>query len=163
MAAGIYQFTIEQGATLDFEIQYVDSTGTPVDLSGYSGFMQIRSGISSSADSVTYLTFSSSLGDTYIKEAGNSFLSFSGSSLTNPLSSGTIGVYAGYLATQDVEFSGDAYYDLELTFSYEKKRLLEGKVYLSKQVTQDTPTNIEYMLWEDSGYLLLEDDFKIIL
>ena len=33
MAAGKYSFIIEQGATTDFEVQYKDSSGSPVDLS----------------------------------------------------------------------------------------------------------------------------------
>ena len=41
MAAGNYTFIIEQGATTDFEIQWDDSSGNPVDLSNYHGRMQI--------------------------------------------------------------------------------------------------------------------------
>jgi hypothetical protein len=44
MAAGKYSFIIEQGATLNFEVQYKDSASTTINLSGYSGKMQIRSG-----------------------------------------------------------------------------------------------------------------------
>jgi hypothetical protein len=65
MAAGRYSFTIEQGATLNFEIQYTDANGLPVDLTGYTGFMQIRSGFSGSAGTVTYLTFPSLSGSQY--------------------------------------------------------------------------------------------------
>ena len=32
MAAGKYSFTIEQGATLNFEIQYKDANGNPLQL-----------------------------------------------------------------------------------------------------------------------------------
>ena len=42
MSAGRYSFTIEQGATLDFELAYKDSDNNPVDLTGYQGRMQIR-------------------------------------------------------------------------------------------------------------------------
>ena len=35
MAAGIYDFIIEQGSTVDFELQYKDSNGSPIDLTGY--------------------------------------------------------------------------------------------------------------------------------
>jgi hypothetical protein len=44
MAAGKYSFIIEQGSTLNFEVQYKDSASTTINLSGYSGKMQIRSG-----------------------------------------------------------------------------------------------------------------------
>ena len=35
MAAGRYSFTIEQGATLNLELQYKDSNGNPISLEGY--------------------------------------------------------------------------------------------------------------------------------
>ena len=43
MAAGKYNFTIEQGATLDFEVCYKDNCNNLVDLSYYSGRMQFLS------------------------------------------------------------------------------------------------------------------------
>jgi len=132
MAAGRYSFTIEQGTTLDFEIQYKDSNGNPINLTGYTGKMQIRSTYSGSGD--TYLTFSSSLGDTYNKTSGSSFLSFSGSNLTTPPTSGSIGIYAGWQATNNLNFS-TAFYDIEITKGNNKTRVLEGKIQLSKQVT----------------------------
>jgi hypothetical protein len=46
MSAGKYSFTIEQGATLDFEIQYRDGNGNPINLTGYTGKMEIRSSYS---------------------------------------------------------------------------------------------------------------------
>ena len=39
MPAGRYSFNIEQGATLDIEVQYKDSSGNPIDLTDYSGRM----------------------------------------------------------------------------------------------------------------------------
>jgi hypothetical protein len=134
MAAGRYSFTIEQGATLDFEIQYKDSNNSPIDLSGYTGKMQIRSTYSGSG--TTYLTFTSSLGDTYSKTSSSIFLSFSGSNLITPLTSGSIGIYAGWAATDTLTFTNQAYYDLEITSGSIRTRLLEGIVQLSKQVTQ---------------------------
>jgi len=49
MGAGRYSFTIEQGTTTNFEIQYKDSSNNPVDLTGYSGRMQIASDYASNA------------------------------------------------------------------------------------------------------------------
>lgn len=37
MAAGKYSFVIEQGSTVNFEIQYKDSNSNPINLTGYSG------------------------------------------------------------------------------------------------------------------------------
>lgn len=39
MAAGKYNFVIEQGSTLDFEIAYTDSNNNKIDLTGYTGRM----------------------------------------------------------------------------------------------------------------------------
>ena len=113
MAANTYNFTIEQGATLELQIQWLNSNNQPISLAGYNGKMQIRSNYSGSG--VTYLTFTSSIGDTYAFNSGSSFLSMSGSNLITPVTSGSIGIYAGYLLTDQLTFTGSAYYDLELT------------------------------------------------
>lgn len=134
MSAGKYSFTIEQGATLDFEVQYRDGNSDPIDLTSYTGKMQIRSSYSGSG--ITYLTFTSSLGDTYNKTSGNTFLSFSGSNLTTPPTSGSIGIYAGWEVTDALTFTDEAFYDLEITSGSIRTRLLEGRVKLDKQVTQ---------------------------
>jgi len=42
MAAGKYNLLIEQGATYQVEIQYKDSAGVAVDLTGYSGKLHTR-------------------------------------------------------------------------------------------------------------------------
>lgn len=128
MAAGKYSFVIEQGSTLNFEVQYKDSTNTPVDLSGYSGKMQIRSGFADS-NPTTYITLSSSLA------SDGTGLNFSGSNGSTPLSSGSIGIYIS--ATSSSAFTFDtAYYDLEITSGTVVTRLLEGQVKLSKEVTR---------------------------
>ncbi len=43
MAASKYTFTVEQGTTTDFEIQWNDSDNQPIDLTGYEAKMQIKS------------------------------------------------------------------------------------------------------------------------
>ena len=58
MAAGKYNFVIEQGATTDFQIEYKDGNGDPVDLTYYSGRMSIKSAIGGT----DYINLSSSLG-----------------------------------------------------------------------------------------------------
>ena len=75
MAAGKYSFTIEQGATTDFELAYKDSSNVPVDLTHYTARMQIKPGAGSD---ITYLTLSSSLGTC------GTGLNLSGSSGLNP-------------------------------------------------------------------------------
>ena len=133
MAAGRYSFTLEQGTTVDFELRYKDSGSIPIDLSGYTGKMEIRSTYSGSGE--TYVTMTSSFGDVYTKLTDNAFLSFSGSSLDTPTASGSIGVYIGYELTDALDFTGEAFYDLEITDGVIRTRLIEGRVLLSKQTT----------------------------
>ena len=117
MSANTYNFTIEQGATLEMQVQWLNSNNQPISLAGYTGKMQIRSNYSGSG--TTYLTFTSSIGNTYAFNSGSAFLSMSGSNLTTPVTSGSIGIYAGYLLTDQLTFTGSAYYDLELVcFQY---------------------------------------------
>lgn len=128
MSAGRYSFTIEQGATLDFELAYKDSNNDPIDLTGYQGRMQIRPSIGS--DTV-YITLSSSL------DADGTGLNFNGSSGLNPPTSGTIGIYISANSSSQLDF-GEAVYDLELATGSDYPvvtRLLEGQIKLSKNVT----------------------------
>lgn len=136
MAAGLYNFTIEQGATLSFEIQYKNSNNNPVDLTGYTAKMEIASNYSGS-NRVVYALLSSSLGDVYTKDSGSEFLSLSGSDLITPPTSGSIGIYMGWAKTNELVFTGSAVYDLEITSGSERTRLLQGQVQLSKQVTNE--------------------------
>ena len=58
MAAGLYTFTIEQGATYTSEIQWKNAANTAVDLSGYTAKMQLRD--SQDVSSSLYLTLNTS-------------------------------------------------------------------------------------------------------
>jgi len=135
MAAGKYSFTIEQGTTVDFELQYKDSSNTPIDLTGYTGAMSIRSTYSGSG--TTYLALTSLSGSQYAdgKPSGSAFLSISGSNLSTPSSSGSIGIYIGWELTDGLTFTSPAYYDIELTTGSIRTRILEGRINLSQQVT----------------------------
>lgn len=130
MSAGKYSFTIEQGATLQFEIQYKDSTNSPVDLSTYNGRMQVRPTVGSSE---VYLTLSSTL------QSDGTGLNFSGSNGNTPPISGSIGIYISAATSSNLDFN-EAYYDLEIYSGSGANeyvvRLLEGKVKLSKEVTR---------------------------
>ena len=128
MSAGRYSFTIEQGATLDFELAYKDSDDNPIDLTGYQGRMQIRPSVGS--DTV-YITLSSSL------DPDGTGLNFSGSDSLNPPTSGTIGIFISANSSSLLNFS-EAVYDLELATGSDYPvvtRLLEGQIQLSKNVT----------------------------
>ena len=132
MGAGRYSFTIEQGSTTNFEIQHKDSSNNPVDLTGYSGRMQIASDYASNASRTVYLTLSSSL------NADGTGLNFSGSNGNTPPASGSIGIYIAACTSSLLTFT-TAKYDLEIYSGSGDcpltVRLLEGQISLSNQVT----------------------------
>lgn len=133
MAAGRYDFTIEQGSTVDFEIQYTDASSNSIDLSGYQARMQIRPEIGSET---IYLTLSSSL------DSCGQGLNMSGSKSADgyPKSptSGSIGIYVTAASSSLLTFDVGVY-DLEISSGsgacYTVTRLMEGVVKLSKNVT----------------------------
>jgi hypothetical protein len=131
MPAGRYNFTIEQGSTFTLNLQYNDSNGDPVDLTGYYGRMQIRPTVSSNT---VYLTLSSSL------NSDGTGLNFSGSNGNLPPSSGSIGIYIASCTSSMLSFDGLAYYDLEIYSGSGAcplaVRLIEGQVQLNKEVTR---------------------------
>jgi hypothetical protein len=126
MSAGKYTFIVEQGATTDFEIKWTDANGSKVDLSGYEARMQIRSDYGSGG--TLFGTLSSTL------DSDGTGLNLSGSAGTNPLSSGSIGVFISAASSSAFTFT-EARYDLELVSGSLVTRLLEGKIKLSKEVT----------------------------
>ena len=137
MAAGNYSFTIEQGATTDFEIVYKDSAGNPIDLSGYQARMHLRK---SADEASTYLILSSSL------QADGTGLNLSGSggqSASTPPSSGSIGVFISAMSSSQLTFTS-ALYDLEIASGSGNcavvTRLLEGVVTLSKNADKTAVT-----------------------
>jgi hypothetical protein len=126
MAAGKYSFTIEQGATTNFEIQYKDSGSTPINLAGYSAKMQLRTAVD---NTTALLTLSSSL------QPDGTGLNLSGSNGNKTLLSGSIGVIISAITSSVLDFD-TAVYDLELMSGSVVTRLLEGTVRLSKNVTR---------------------------
>jgi len=125
MPAGRYNLLIEQGATYTLELQYKDSNGAIVDLTGYSGRLQIRPSIGSPT---AYLCLSSSL------NPDGTGLNFSGSNGSTPPSSGSIGVYISAITSSLLTFNTGVY-DLEIASGSFVTRLLQGNVQLSKEVT----------------------------
>ena len=132
MASGKYNFTIEQGATVDFAVQYKDSGSNPIDLSGYQARMQLRPTLGSST---VYITLSSSLGPC---GTGLNLSGSGGQSASTPPSSGSIGVFISAMSSSQLTFTS-ALYDLEIASGSGNcavvTRLLEGVVTLSKNVT----------------------------
>ena len=142
MPAGKYNFTIEQGATFDIELKYNDNCNNPIDLTDYSGRMQIRNSYADISGSSVYLTLSSTL------EADGTGINFSGSNNDLPPTSGSIGLFISAARTEQLVLSSSAcssgrrlIYDLEL-YSGSRGgspytiRLLEGQVRISQEVTR---------------------------
>ena len=133
MAAGQYSFTLEQGSTLDFTLEYLDSGGSPVDLSSYHGRMQIRE----QKDSSNIICALSTSLDT--DGTGLNFTPTSGSTgALWPTTSGSIRVFISSDSSSQFNFN-KAYYDLELVSGSQYpvvNRILEGRIKLSKEVTR---------------------------
>ena len=119
MSAGRYSFVIEQGSTLNLELQYRDSNGNPIDLTDYSGRMQIRP---SPGSPTLYITLSSSLQP-------------DGTGLVLGGVSGTINIVISAATSSALTFSSGSY-DLELTSGSVVTRLIQGTAFVNKEVTR---------------------------
>lgn len=118
MSSGKYNTTIEQGAVFNRTLYYKQSNGNAVDLTGFTAEMDIR--LTKDAEEVIH---------TLTTENG-------GITIT-PLT-GKIVLYISALDTEDFDFE-QAYYDLELNPGNpaNKKRLIEGILSLSREVTRE--------------------------
>lgn len=115
MAAGIYDITIEQGATFTLSATWKDSTGAPVNLTGYSARMQVRPDYES-------------------EEVLVSITSTSGIVLGGAL--GTIVATVSATDTQKLNIQKGVY-DLELqSTGGVVTRLLQGFATISREVTR---------------------------
>ena len=135
MAAGRYLLTIEQGATTDLLLEYKDSNGNPVDLTGHAARMQIRPSVDSSTIylSLTQVTGSDGTGLNLAPMSG---------SVTLPQTSGSIGLFISAASSSALNFT-EGVYDIELNSPGGiVTRLLEGIVKLSKEVTRWTMTDL---------------------
>lgn len=114
MTAGIYNFTIDQGSTWTLQLVYNDPNGAPINLSGYTAKMQLRSKFNSSDAVLTLAT--------------------GGQGITINGPTGTINLVATDEQTGAIA-SGFYVYDLELENGGAITRLIQGQVTLSPQVT----------------------------
>lgn len=129
MAAGKYNFTIEQGTTVNFEIEYKDSDNQPVDLTSYKSRMQIKD---KPGGSTTYLTLKSYT--TNEEPADKTGLSH------EHAGSGKIKVYLSAYSSSLLDFN-KGFYDLEIATNDSHPvvtRILQGTVTLDKEVTTVT-------------------------
>lgn len=117
MAAGIYNFTIEQGATFTRQFKYKTSEGVGIDLTNYAVRMQIRKTIDASTPELS-ITESDGL-----------------SVGTTPETNHIITLTIAASTTESMTFD-TAVYDLEIDLQGVVTRLLQGKIKLSKEVTR---------------------------
>ena len=135
-----YNFTIKQGETFQSSVTYKDSAGAAVDIGNYEACMQIRKTFAGDA----ILQLSHSTGETVALTGdltGSAFISISGSyPFTTSTASGVFGLYIGYSASAQLT-PGDYVYDLEVTNTetYERVRLLQGKIKIDNEVTTIEP------------------------
>lgn len=117
MAAGIYNFTIEQGVTLTKTFTYTDAAGDPINLTGYSARMQGRATMQSSAPVFERTTTPAN---------GLSIPSGGGGQIVMTMT-----------ATETAELPCGGIYDLEIISpTGTVTRLLQGSFSLSYEVTR---------------------------
>jgi hypothetical protein len=115
MAAGVYNLTIEQGATFRRQFTLRDQSGNPMNLNGFSARMQIRPEIDDEEILVD--------------------LSTDDGGITLGGDEGTIVVY---ISAEDTEvMDSEGVYDLELIApGGDVDRILKGRVRLDPEVTR---------------------------
>ena len=118
MAAGIYNFTIEQGATFTRTFKYKDAEGTAIDLSNHEIRMDIRTSIDAESTLLELVETTSGTGFNVDETNKNEF---------------TLTITA--TDTSNLTFD-TAVYDIEIENGGLVTRLLQGKIKLSKEVTR---------------------------
>lgn len=110
-----YDFELVQGATFSKTLTYKDSSGDPVDLTGYTGRLQIRT----------------------TKDAASAELELTteNGGMTLGGTAGTIALLVSAATTGSASYTGGVY-DLELVNGSTVTRLLEGNFPLNKEVTR---------------------------
>lgn len=116
MAAATYDFALEQGSTLLKPIVWKDSTGTPVNLTGYSARMQVRQSVAST--------------DILLE------MSTANNKISIDPSSGKITLIFSAATTAAITWKRGKY-DLELTSADGTvTRLIEGQITVSQEITR---------------------------
>lgn len=115
MTAGIYNATIDQGATWSVVITYKDSTGAAINLTGYTAAMQIRQQYNSTDADLTLTSPSNGI-------------------VITPLT----GVVTVTITAAQTFTLAEGYYvyDIELTSGTYKDRLIQGQLTVAPEVTR---------------------------
>ena len=142
MPASRYDIYAEQGSTFKLHLHYKYSGGTGIDLSNFTGAMQVRR---SAKDDQVILFFSNNGvtggGITGEFEIGSGIAGIGGISFNTSISGGT-GYTGGIFIRADATTMkntpyGKHFYDLELRNSLgEVQRLIEGSFEISREITR---------------------------
>jgi hypothetical protein len=142
MPASRYDIYAEQGSTFKLHLHYKYSGGTGIDLSNFTGAMQVRR---SSKDDQVILFFSNNGvtggGITGEFNIGSGIAGIGGIIFNTSISGGT-GYTGGIFIRADATTMkntpyGKHFYDLELTNSLgEVQRLIEGSFEISREITR---------------------------
>ena len=134
MAAGIYNFTIEQGTTFRRTFKYKDSNGDAIDLINHDVSMDIRPSI----DSSTTILDVTEVQGTRIDGTTTVDTKFSITSASLGATANEINLVIDADTTASMSFDS-AVYDIEIADNSTPKvvtRILQGKIKLSKEVTR---------------------------
>jgi hypothetical protein len=115
MTAGIYNFTIDQGSNWNLNVVYKDSTGTVINLTGYTAAMQLRQNYNSDT---AELTLNTSNGGIVITGA-------QGKLVLSATAVQTAALDAGFYV-----------YDLEISSGGVVTRLIQGQITVAGEVTR---------------------------
>lgn len=114
MSAATYNVIIDQGANWQVNLSYKDSNGDPVNLTGYTAQLQLRTSYDAALASLNLST---------------------GSGITITANSGLIAINATASQTGAL-VAGDYVYDLEITLSGVVTRIIQGRATVRPQVTR---------------------------
>jgi hypothetical protein len=112
-----YNTVIDQGATWYLTVTYENPNGTPINITGYTAALQLRS-LPSDATAVLSLT--------------------TGAGITITGATGTVAIEASATQTRAID-EGNYYYDLEISSPASPSvvtRLVQGQVVVSAEVTR---------------------------
>lgn len=116
MTAGIYNATIDQGATWTVTVLYKDSTGAAINLTGFTAAMQVRQQYNSDTAELTLTT----------SNGGIAITGSTGTVLVTMTAAQTGSLDEGYFV-----------YDLELTSPDSLvTRLIQGQLTVAPEVTR---------------------------
>lgn len=115
MTAGIYNATIDQGATWSVTVTYTDSTGAPINLTGYTAAMQVRQQYSSADPDLTLTT----------ANGGIAITPLTGVVVITMTATQTASLEEGYYV-----------YDVELTSGSFVDRMMQGQLTVAPEVTR---------------------------